>query len=102
MPFARAGRPGLLGTVARTAAISGTAQVSANAVNRSAARRGQESAARDAPVQDTPPAAEPAPDWPAPADGKDLTDQLSRLADLRGSGLLTDAEFAAAKARLLR
>ena len=27
--------------------------------------------------------------------------QLSRLADMRTAGLLTDAEFAAAKARLL-
>ena len=102
MPFTRAGRPGLLGTVARTAAISGTAQVSANAVNHKAARRGQESAARDAPVRDAPAAAQPPPDQRAPADGKELTDQLSRLADLRGSGLLTDVEFAAAKARLLR
>ncbi|WP_413463661.1 SHOCT domain-containing protein, partial [Arthrobacter sp. SO3] len=33
--------------------------------------------------------------------GKELADQLSRLADLRSSGLLSDSEFASAKARLL-
>jgi hypothetical protein len=71
MPFARAGRPGLLGTVARTAALSGTPS-------------------RDAPSPVSP-----------PRGGTELADQLSRLAELRSSGLLTDAEFAAAKARLL-
>ena len=71
MPFARAGRPGLLGTVARTTALSG------------------------APSRDAPAPASP------PRGGNELADQLSRLAELRSSGLLTDAEFAAAKARLL-
>nr|WP_308192355.1 SHOCT domain-containing protein [Gordonia zhenghanii] len=31
----------------------------------------------------------------------DLTSELGRLADLRSQGLLTDDEFAAAKAKLL-
>ena len=94
MPFARSGRPGLLGTVSRTAVISGTPQVSATAAIRRATRREQEPAA---PGARTPPA--PAP--PPPAGGGELADQLSRLADLRSAGLLTDDEFAAAKARLL-
>lgn len=37
---------------------------------------------------------------PAPPDA--LTEQLTRLADLKASGALTDDEFSAAKARLLR
>ena len=97
MPFTRSGRPGLLGTVSRTAAISGTPQGTANAANRRAARREQETAA---PGARTPPVApEPAP--PPPAGGGELANQLARLADLRSSGLLTDDEFAAAKARIL-
>ncbi|BCW66945.1 hypothetical protein NicSoilB4_17080 [Arthrobacter sp. NicSoilB4] len=72
MPFARAGRPGLLGTIARTAALRGTP-------------------ARDAPR----------PAVPTPAGGRELADQLSRLADLRSTGMLTEAEFTAAKSRLL-
>ena len=49
------------------------------------------------------PAYAPAPPPPppaAPADD-DLTAQLSRLGELNRSGVLTDDEFAAAKARLL-
>ena len=95
MPFARSGRPGLLGTVARTAAISGTPQVSAK--RRAARREELETAAPGARTPPVPPA--PAP--PPPAGGGELADQLTRLADLRSAGLLTDDEFAAAKARLL-
>lgn len=102
MSFARGGRPGLLGTIARTAVISGTAQVTSNAINRRARLRWeQESAAQEAPP---PPAATPPPPPPpaaAPAGGNQLADQLLRLADLRNAGVLTDDEFAAAKARLL-
>ena len=100
MPFARSGRPGLLGTVSRTNAISCTPQVTANAGNRRTARREQETAA---PGARTPPVRLVAPATaPPPAAGRgELADQLSRLADLHGSGLLTDDEFAAAKARIL-
>ena len=98
MSFARGGRPGLLGTIARTAVISGTAQVTSNAINRRARLRwDQESAPQEAPPP-APPAPAPAA---APAGGNQLADQLLRLADLRNAGVLTDEEFAAAKARLL-
>ncbi|WP_367400670.1 SHOCT domain-containing protein [Arthrobacter sp. PsM3] len=107
MPFARSGRPGLLGTVARTASISGTAQANANVVNRPAARREHKSGLWDDAAGDAAPHAR-TPHAPAPSvggtpsvGGKGLAEQLSRLADLRSSGLLTDAEFARAKARLL-
>ena len=106
MPFARSGRPGLLGTVSRTAAISGTPQVRAYSATRSSARWEQDTALQDvsagnaAPSARTPPVPR-APAPPPPAGGGELADQLFRLADLRNSGLLTDDEFAAAKARLL-
>ena len=39
---------------------------------------------------------------PAPrASGPSMTDQLNQLADLRNQGVLSDDEFAAAKAKLL-
>ncbi|MET1066274.1 MAG: SHOCT domain-containing protein [Arthrobacter sp.] len=103
MPFARAGRPGLLRTVARTASISGTAKVATSGVNRGPARQHQASAVQgtvtESVAAQAPPAPSPPP--PAPTGGRELADQLSRLADLRSSGLLTDVEFSAAKARLL-
>lgn len=99
MPFARGGRPGLLGTMARTAVVAGTAQRTSNRVNRRERARMEQ----DAPVQDLPPA--PPPPNPPPAapasSGDQLTDQLARLAEMRSSGVLTDEEFAAAKSRLL-
>jgi hypothetical protein len=42
----------------------------------------------------------PAPDA-APAGGSALGDQLNQLADLHKQGVLTDEEFASAKAKLL-
>jgi hypothetical protein len=101
MPFARSDRPGLLGTIARTASISGTARGTADAANRPAARRGQESEVRAAAAQEEAPQARTPPAPVPPVSGKELAEQLSRLADLRSSGLLTDAEFVRAKARLL-
>ncbi len=58
-----------------------------------------------APAYEAPPPAAPAP-APAPAAappeaGDDLMDQLERLADLKAEGMLSDEEFAAAKAKLL-
>ncbi len=92
----RFGRPGLVGTMARTAVIAGTAQaVTGNVARRQAARQ----QAQQEPAPPPPaPAAAPVATAP-PAD--DLMAQLSRLADMKAQGLLTDAEFAAAKARLL-
>mgnify|MGYP001219929601 CR=1 FL=1 len=56
------------------------------------------------PSQSLPAAASPTPQ-PAPVAaeraGADVADQLAKLAEMRTSGLLTDDEFAAAKARLL-
>lgn len=109
-PLRRMGRPGLLGTAARTAVIAGTAQATAGAVGRRQANRAQQQyeaqryeAAQQAPP---PPVGVPAgaPPVAAPA-GAGVNDallaQLTQLGDLHGQGVLTDAEFAAAKAKLL-
>ena len=93
----RMGRPGLIGTMARTAVISGTA----TAVSGGVARRQQ---ARAVGGASAPPPAAPAPAAPPPpaTGGTDsLIDQLEKLADMKANGLLDDAEYAAAKARLL-
>ncbi|MBF6101078.1 SHOCT domain-containing protein [Nocardia cyriacigeorgica] len=101
----RVGRPGLLGTVARTAVISGTARATANAVDRRAQRRAAESAAYAAQQQapPPPPPPPPAPAAPAPAAGgaEDLVAKLQQLGQLHDSGVLSDEEFAAAKRQLL-
>lgn len=92
----RVGRPGLIGTMARTAVITGTATaVSGNVQRRQMAKAqaGQEEAPPPPPV--------PAQAATAHEGTDDLIDQLGKLADLKAAGVLDDAEFAAAKARLL-
>ncbi len=115
MPIRRIGRPGLIGTAARTAVIAGTASATAGAVQRHQANRAQQSweaqqaeaaqeqarieaAAQQAAAQ----YAQPASAAPAAAPAQDdLLGQLERLGQLHASGVLSDAEFAAAKAKLL-
>jgi len=97
----RIGRPGLIGTAARTAVIAGTAQATMGAVASRQARAAQAQAApppaapAPQPVAPPPPAAAPA------APGNDLIAQLERLAQLQAAGVLSPEEFAAAKAKLL-
>jgi putative oligomerization/nucleic acid binding protein len=86
----RRGRPGLLGTVARTTVIAGTAQAVGGRV---AHRQEQKSASQE------PPAA-PAPEAPAPTE-IDVVTQLRQLAELAEQGIITPEEFAAKKAQLL-
>lgn len=99
----RMGRPGLIGAAARTAVIAGTATATSNAVNRRQAAKAQERAEAQAYEQQQyapPPAAPPPPAPGAPAES-DLSDQLAKLGELHSQGILSDAEFAAAKQRLL-
>ena len=103
----RVGRPGLIGAAARTAVVAGTATAVAGGVSRrqqARSQQAQEAAAYEdqmaqqqmaAQAQAAAPAAAPA----APAD--DDMAQLQKLADMHANGLLTDDEFAAAKAKLL-
>ncbi|GAB3606560.1 hypothetical protein GCM10027413_19690 [Conyzicola nivalis] len=95
----RAGRPGLLGTMARTAVIAGTATAVSGGIQRNQQERAQAAAAAAAP----PAAAPPAPPPPAApvSTGVDTIAQLGKLGELRQAGLLDDAEFTAAKAKLL-
>lgn len=93
----RGGRPGLVGTMARTAVVAGTA----TAVSGGVARRQQAKAAQQAqPEDDQEQPAAPAPAPAAPA-GDDMVSQLKELAQLRDQGILTDEEFAAQKAKIL-
>ncbi|MET7859270.1 SHOCT domain-containing protein [Streptomyces sp. NPDC005318] len=92
--------PGLLGAVARTAVVAGTASaVSGRVQQRQQQKWGaqQEAAQQEAARQQAAPvqAAPPAP----PAD--DLIDRLERLAELKKQGILTDAEFEVQKAKIL-
>lgn len=105
--------PGLLGTVARTAAIAGTAAMTTHAISSryqnqpaSAAQaqaESQEIVALEQQVQQLQAgqaqAAAPASSGMAAAPG--LADQLTQLATLRSQGILSDAEYEAAKAKLL-
>jgi len=103
MPLAsRIGRPGLIGTAARTAVVVGTAQATTNAMGRRQADQqqpGWDAHQADAAQPATaPPTAPPA----APAgNGAELMAHLQQLGELHASGLLDDAEFSAAKAKLL-
>ncbi|WP_055586798.1 SHOCT domain-containing protein [Peterkaempfera griseoplana] len=88
---------GLLRGVARTAVAAGTATAVANRVSRLQAGRWahqEQSPSRGAASQ-TP------PDAPVEDSVAAKIDQLKQLGDLRDRGLLTDAEFAEQKARLL-
>ena len=92
----RMGRPGLLGTMARTAVIAGTATEVAGAVSNHNEQRSmqQQSAQQYAP-------APPAVAAPEAASEGDVISQLKDLADLKAQGILTDDEFAAQKAKIL-
>lgn len=88
---------GLIGGIARTAVVAGTATATANAVNRhqaskNAAAYGQAQQQYQAP---------PPQQAPPPASGGDSIAQLERLSQLKAQGVLTDAEFAQQKAQIL-
>jgi hypothetical protein len=95
--------PGLLRGVARTAVIAGTATAVSNNVSRRQgerwAQQGQQQQQYAAPPpQQYAPAPAPAP---APPAGDDMVAKLKELGDLKAQGILSDEEFAAAKAKLL-
>jgi hypothetical protein len=85
----------LIRGVARTAVIAGTATAVSNRVSR---RQGERWAAEDPQYaeqeyQQAPPAAAPAQ--------PDKLAQLKQLGELKESGVLTEAEFEAQKAKIL-
>lgn len=102
--FRRFGRPGLLGLAAGTAVVAGTA----TAVRGGMMRHQQQQANEDAEAaqyeaqqqQAQYAAAAPAPAAPvAPTDP--MIAQLQQLGTLHAQGVLSDSEFASAKAKLL-
>lgn len=113
----RMGRPGLIGTMARTAVIAGTATAVSGSVQQGQAQRAQAAAQEQAAaqqqqaefaamqqqvaaLQQQAPPPPPPPAAPA-APGGDLMSQLQQLAGMHQAGILSDAEFTAAKAKLL-
>ena len=117
----RMGRPGLVGTMARTAVVAGTATAVAGGVSRHQQGKQQEAATETAAqqaafdsqqqiadmqaqmnaMQAQQASVAPVPAAAAPTVAPDLMTELSKLADLKAAGVLTDEEFAAAKAKLL-
>jgi hypothetical protein len=107
-------RRAIVGTVATTAVVVGTAgavrhgqqqkyanqQADAQAQYDQAYQQGAADAQAQQPQQYNPPPVEYAP-LPEQAPELDLTAKLQQLADLHASGVLTDEEFAAAKQKLL-
>lgn len=90
--------PGLLRGVARTAVVAGTASAVSGRVQR---RQAERFAQRDANIyaeQDQAYANATAPAAPA---APDRIEQLRQLGELHTSGVLTDAEFAAEKAKIM-
>ena len=117
MPLGRRGRPGLIGMAARTAVVAGTATAVSGSVSRHQQEKAQgqyeqqqyeaaqqqaqvDAAAQAAAAQYAQPAAPPAP-AAAPAGGTDIVAELTKLASLKDAGILSEEEFAAAKAKLL-
>ncbi|CAM3688120.1 SHOCT domain-containing protein [Occultella aeris] len=97
--------PRLLRTMARTAAIAGTATaVSGRVAHRQAGRWQEQQAAQAPPPQEPVYAAPPPPAPAAPAPSIGMDEKLAQLKDLgalKEQGVLSDAEFEAQKARIL-
>jgi hypothetical protein len=90
--------------MARTAVVAGTATAVSNRVSRRQA--GRWAAQEDQAYAQQPQYAEPPPQYaapPAPAapSADDRLDQLQKLGELKASGVLTEAEFEAQKAKIL-
>jgi hypothetical protein len=87
---------------ARTAVVAGTATaVSGRVQRRQAARWDQQDQAEAYQQQQAAQQYAPPPPPPAAEPEEDATAQLQNLAQLHSQGVLTDEEFAAAKAKIL-
>jgi len=98
------GRRGLVGTVATTAVVAGTATAVSGHMRGKQAEKAQEAADAQAQQQAAAAAAAappPPPPAPAAAGGDDLVSKLNELGQLKAQGILSEAEFEAAKAKLL-
>ena len=109
----RVGRPGLVGTMARTAVVAGTATAVAGGMSRrqqgkaqqaadaQAYEQQQQQAQIDAQVAAAVAAQTPAAPPPAGRAAADPVAQLTKLGELKAQGILTEEEFAAEKAKIL-
>jgi Short C-terminal domain len=100
--------PGLLGGIARTAVIAGTAtavsnRVSRRQLNRWSQQEDQQHAQQQYQQQQQQQQQyyQQPPPPPPPAPPRDTVTQLKELAELKSQGILTDAEFQAQKAKIL-
>jgi len=89
----------------RAAAVGGGAYLAGKHMARASDQRAADEADQDDRInqleqQQAPPPQAPPPQA-APAAGPSVADQLQQLAALHQQGMLTDEEFAAAKAKLL-
>ena len=82
-----------------SAVVSGTATAVSNRVSRRQANRWSQQEDQQYEQQQQQAYAEPAPAPAAPA--PDPLDQLKQLGELKASGVLTEAEFEAQKAKIL-
>jgi hypothetical protein len=103
---------GLIGGMARTAVVAGTATAVSNRVSRRQANKwSQQDSYAQPQYEQPPPQYQQQPQYqqpqyqqpaPPPEQGADdVIAQLEKLGDLRANGILTDAEFEQQKARLL-
>jgi len=96
---------GLIGGMARTAVVAGTATAVSNRVSRRQAGRwaaqDDQAYAAQQPQYAEPPPQYAAPPAPAAPSADDRLDQLQKLGELKAAGVLTDAEFEAQKAKIL-
>ncbi len=86
--------PGLLRGVARTAVVAGTATAVSGRVSRRQQGKWAAQEEQQTAEQAPPPAA-------APVQEQDPMARLKELGELHESGVLTDEEFAAEKAKIL-
>jgi len=106
MPLRRVGRPGLIGTMARTAVVAGTASATAGAVSRRQQKRHAQKDAEDQALYEQEPgqaAQQTAPVQAAPSVGgqPEYMQELQQLAQLKSQGIITEEEFQAKKRQLL-
>jgi len=88
--------------MARTAVVAGTATAVSNRVSRRQAGRWAQQDQPQQQYQEPPPQYQQPPPPPAASGGSgDMIEQLKQLAELKDQGVLTEAEFAVQKSRIL-
>jgi len=92
---------GLLGTVAKTAVVAGTAQATRSAVNRRQAEKNVQAYSEASQEVQGQQVAYTQSQQAASAPQEDMISQLERLGALKDQGILTEEEFQSQKAKIL-